>query len=267
METLHPLLSHKQTSDHRFVVQEMMSWTKEDNKKFERALAIYADDTPDRWFKVAAMIPGKTISDVMSQYSKLEEDLFDIEAGLIPIPGYTSATPCGLDQLGSPHDFDLYRKRPNGVRGFDQERRKGVPWTEEEHRRFLLGLLKYGKGDWRNISRNFVGSKTPTQVASHAQKYYQRQISVAKDKRRPSIHDITTVNILNNNLSRPSFDQGSFVSREADTKLGFIDRDDTKEGVMFLGKTLSSVMSPNDHDVKFDEGNFYGEGGFCITRS
>lgn len=137
METLHPLLSHVPTSDHRFVVQEMMclqtsTWTKEENKKFERALAIYADDTPDRWFKVAAMIPGKTISDVMTQYSKLEEDLFDIEAGLVPIPGYPSA---GFDQLVSPYDHDLYRKRPSGgARGFDQDRRKGVPWTEEEHR-------------------------------------------------------------------------------------------------------------------------------------
>ncbi|KAL3579983.1 hypothetical protein D5086_017818 [Populus alba] len=27
---------------------------------------------------------------------------------------------------------------------------------------FLMGLKKYGKGDWRNISRNFVISRTPT---------------------------------------------------------------------------------------------------------
>ena len=53
----------------------------------------------------------------------------------------------------------------------------GVPWTEEEHRRFLLGLQKLGKGDWRGISRNFVVSRTPTQVASHAQKYFIRQSS------------------------------------------------------------------------------------------
>lgn len=65
------------------------------------------------------------------------------------------------------------------------------------NRRFLLGLEKHGKGDWRNISRNFVLSKTPTQVASHAQKYYLRQLSGGKDKRRPSIHDITTVHISN----------------------------------------------------------------------
>jgi SHAQKYF class myb-like DNA-binding protein len=45
------------------------------------------------------------------------------------------------------------------------EKRKGVPWTEEEHRLFLLGLAKFGKGDWRNIARTYVVSRTPTQVS------------------------------------------------------------------------------------------------------
>lgn len=58
-----------------------------------------------------------------------------------------------------------------------------------------MGLQAHGKGDWRNISRNFVISKTPTQVASHAQKYFLRQLSGGKDKKRPSIHDITTVHL------------------------------------------------------------------------
>lgn len=58
-----------------------------------------------------------------------------------------------------------------------------------------MGLKKYGKGDWRNISRNFVTTRTPTQVASHAQKYFIRQLTGGKDKRRSSIHDITTVNL------------------------------------------------------------------------
>jgi SHAQKYF class myb-like DNA-binding protein len=44
------------------------------------------------------------------------------------------------------------------------EKRKGVPWSEEEHRLFLLGLAKFGKGDWRSISRHFVLTRTPTQV-------------------------------------------------------------------------------------------------------
>ena len=66
----------------------------------------------------------------------------------------------------------------------------GVPWTEEEHRCFLVGLNKLGKGDWRGISRNFVQSRTPTQVASHAQKYFIRQTNANKRKRRASLFDI-----------------------------------------------------------------------------
>jgi len=47
---------------------------------------------------------------------------------------------------------------------------------------------------WRSIARQFVVTRTPTQVASHAQKYFLRLHSVKdkKDKRRASIHDITT---------------------------------------------------------------------------
>ncbi|ONK56360.1 uncharacterized protein A4U43_C10F7620 [Asparagus officinalis] len=71
-----------------------------------------------------------------------------------------------------------------------RERKRGVPWTEEEHRMFLLGLQKLGKGDWRGIARNFVISRTPTQVASHAQKYFIRQTNMNRRKRRSSLFDI-----------------------------------------------------------------------------
>lgn len=55
---------------------------------------------------------------------------------------------------------------------------------------FLLGLQKLGKGDWRGIARNYVVSRTPTQVASHAQKYFIRQTNVSRRKRRSSLFDI-----------------------------------------------------------------------------
>lgn len=71
-----------------------------------------------------------------------------------------------------------------------RERKKGTPWTEEEHRMFLLGLQKLGKGDWRGIARNYVVSRTPTQVASHAQKYFIRQMNVSRRKRRSSLFDL-----------------------------------------------------------------------------
>ncbi|KAI8528431.1 hypothetical protein RHMOL_Rhmol12G0148200 [Rhododendron molle] len=74
----------------------------------------------------------------------------------------------------------------------NRERKRGVPWTEGEHKLFLIGLEKVGKGDWRGISRNFVKTRTPTQVASHAQKYFLRRSNHNRRRRRSSLFDITT---------------------------------------------------------------------------
>ena len=51
-------------------------------------------------------------------------------------------------------------------------------------------FFPFSQGDWRGISRHFVQSRTPTQVASHAQKYFIRQNNVNKRKRRSSLFDI-----------------------------------------------------------------------------
>ncbi|WVZ95075.1 hypothetical protein U9M48_040880 [Paspalum notatum var. saurae] len=78
----------------------------------------------------------------------------------------------------------------SGKRRRAHDRKKAVPWTEEEHRTFLAGLEKLGKGDWRGIAKNFVTTRTPTQVASHAQKYFLRQTNPNKKKRRSSLFDM-----------------------------------------------------------------------------
>ncbi|PIA30914.1 hypothetical protein AQUCO_05300029v1 [Aquilegia coerulea] len=70
------------------------------------------------------------------------------------------------------------------------ERKKGVPWTAQEHRTFLEGLQNLGKGDWRGIAKSYVTTRTPTQVASHAQKYFLRQAAANKKKRRSSLFDM-----------------------------------------------------------------------------
>lgn len=174
-------------------------WTIKQNKIFENALADFDKDTTDRWEKVAARLPGKTAMDVKKHYEDLVDDVTCIEAGRVALPTYSNSS-CSLEWLAEKSGVMHGLKQQFGSCGrgqstkpSEQERKKGVPWTEEEHRQFLMGLRKYGKGDWRSISRNFVVSRTPTQVASHAQKYYIRLGSDNKNKRRSSIHDITTV--------------------------------------------------------------------------
>lgn len=219
MEILSPV---SYISASNWLFEEKTRWTSAENKAFENALAVFDKDTPDRWHRVAQMVPGKSVLDVMRHYKELEDDVNNIEAGLVPIPGYATA-PFTLD-WGDGHDLDDFKQFSYGVTGkrsstrpAEYERKKGVPWTEKEHKLFLMGLKKYGKGDWRNISRNYVMTRTPTQVASHAQKYFMRQLSGGKDKRRASIHDITTISLNDHQVS--SLDNKTTPSIERSTAL------------------------------------------------
>ncbi|KAF1865257.1 hypothetical protein Lal_00004631 [Lupinus albus] len=59
---------------------------------FERALAKYDKDTPDRWHNVAKAVGGKSVEDVKRHYHLLLEDLTHIESGRVPIPNYKSTS-------------------------------------------------------------------------------------------------------------------------------------------------------------------------------
>ncbi|ESQ27614.1 hypothetical protein EUTSA_v10019367mg [Eutrema salsugineum] len=64
------------------------SWTFKQNKMFERALAVYDKDTPDRWHNVANAVGGKSAEEVKRHYDILVEDLISIETGRVPLPNY-----------------------------------------------------------------------------------------------------------------------------------------------------------------------------------
>ncbi|KAH6792784.1 hypothetical protein C2S52_003261 [Perilla frutescens var. hirtella] len=82
------------------------------------------------------------------------------------------------------------------------DKKRGKPWSEEEHRSFLEGLNKLGKGDWKGISSKFVPSRKSSQVASHAQKYFNRVNMTAanKKRRRASVFDISPTHNQNQPL-------------------------------------------------------------------
>ncbi|KAL2346125.1 hypothetical protein Fmac_000125 [Flemingia macrophylla] len=63
-------------------------WTPKQNKVFEKALAKYDKDTPDRWHNVAKAVGGKSAEEVKRHYEILLEDLRHIESGHVPIPNY-----------------------------------------------------------------------------------------------------------------------------------------------------------------------------------
>ncbi|CAE6086626.1 unnamed protein product [Arabidopsis arenosa] len=158
-------------------------WTRSEDKMFEQALVLFPEGSPNRWERIADQL-HKSAGEVSEHYEALVHDVFEIDSGRVDVPDYMDDSAAGWDSAG---------QISFGSKHGESERKRGTPWTENEHKLFLIGLKRYGKGDWRSISRNVVVTRTPTQVASHAQKYFLRQNSVKKERKRSSIHDITTV--------------------------------------------------------------------------
>ncbi|XP_022135728.1 protein RADIALIS-like 1 [Momordica charantia] len=69
---------------------ESGTWTAKQNKAFEKALAVYDQDTPNRWVNVAKAIGDKTEEEVKRHYQRLVEDVKHIESGDVPFPYRTS---------------------------------------------------------------------------------------------------------------------------------------------------------------------------------
>ncbi|XP_027184118.1 protein RADIALIS-like 3 [Coffea eugenioides] len=65
------------------------TWSYQQNKLFENALATYCEDPPELFFQnVAKAVGDKTAEEVKRHYEILVEDIQKIESGQIPLPNY-----------------------------------------------------------------------------------------------------------------------------------------------------------------------------------
>ncbi|KAM6573814.1 hypothetical protein CsatA_022141 [Cannabis sativa] len=68
---------------------------------------------------------------------------------------------------------------------------KNGRWTLDEHIIFLNGLNKFGSGNWAEISTLFGGTRTPIQIATHAQKYFNKMAKQKKLQGQPPTENET----------------------------------------------------------------------------
>ncbi|CAA6669851.1 unnamed protein product [Spirodela intermedia] len=164
-------------------------------------------DEPTLYQKLAAANPGANPEQLEAQFYAVLADYKAVMSGLLPVPNYDSyliqyqasamqqqhqwlhflprtlPSPAATAESISALIESLKQTLPN------RRSTKNVAWSDEEHRLFLLGMDLHGKGDWKSISQYFVLSRTPSQIASHAQKFFKRL-----KKRQQSVQDITTSN-------------------------------------------------------------------------
>ncbi|WOL10972.1 hypothetical protein Cni_G19732 [Canna indica] len=64
------------------------SWSREENKRFEVALAFYDEDAPNRWHNVAKAVGGKSVEQVKRHYELLVRDIKLIDSTEDPLFSY-----------------------------------------------------------------------------------------------------------------------------------------------------------------------------------
>ncbi|KAI4327598.1 hypothetical protein L6164_020038 [Bauhinia variegata] len=91
------MASDRLSSDHN----SNLRWTTAKNKMFENGLAIYDEETTDRWYRIAMFVGGTTEGEVKRQYEILLEDIKNIESGKVPSPVYTRNAGCSMANITS----------------------------------------------------------------------------------------------------------------------------------------------------------------------
>lgn len=129
-------------------------WSWDEEKAFENAIATVAGGgggdgskiDSSYWDEIAARVSTKAAAEVRRHFEVLVDDVEAIEAGKVPVPRYLGeeVKEKEKEQSNGGQQSQQYQSHGGfgerrGVEGktcskAEQERRKGIPWTEEEHR-------------------------------------------------------------------------------------------------------------------------------------
>lgn len=122
-------------------LSEEVEWTYDENKMFEDALTEFDHNSPDFFENIASRLPWKSAFDVKIHYQCLLRDLELIRTGQVPVPDYQDnhinvvktedEDAAAMDQAQDTQAPT--RAHVKGKAPASQNRRRGVPWTEEEH--------------------------------------------------------------------------------------------------------------------------------------
>uniref|UniRef100_A0A0A8Z2S6 HTH myb-type domain-containing protein n=1 Tax=Arundo donax TaxID=35708 RepID=A0A0A8Z2S6_ARUDO len=194
------------------------TWTRRDDKLLE--LFVFSPVYP-RWDRVAVHLGGKTLAQARERFQRMVSELRHVLDALeevdtprewdMPQIVATTAAPVAEQVQAvvpapsvAPGDDSAALTptagggdRPEERQGRKERKRGGTRkkpemWTKEEHRLFLEGLEKYGKGKWKTMASEHLRTKSASQIASHHQKYRNRtEQRKRNDCKRGSIHDIT----------------------------------------------------------------------------
>ncbi|KAD7479888.1 hypothetical protein E3N88_03060 [Mikania micrantha] len=149
------------------------SWTRHDRILFVNAYVNVPEDIDGRWQKIADAIPGKSAEEAKAHYEETERELREIEcASSVEFPRYIDDNDdrgcggCGGSSGGDGEESCVKVKKgdesvvsSNSELGTSQkssesklvkkERKKGTPWTVEEHSRLILFcIFKWCKFDF-----------------------------------------------------------------------------------------------------------------------
>ncbi|EHA8588116.1 putative protein RADIALIS-like 4 [Cocos nucifera] len=124
------------------------SWSWEDNKLFELALAVVDEGNPDRWEEVASIVGGKkSAEEVKRHYEVLLEDLDIIES------------------------VSYWRKlRKLAMEDPDESRNGPSSWSWEDNKLFELALAVVDEGNpdrWEEVASIVGGKKSAEEVKRH----------------------------------------------------------------------------------------------------